>query len=121
MKSFKIIYYASTGLLSAMMLMSASMYFFDNATITEAFTSLGFPLYLIYPIAIAKILGVIALWIPNKPTLKEWAYAGFFFEFTLALSAHLNINDGQFGAAALALILLFASYFTYQKLTNTNS
>ena len=92
------------------------MYLFNNAMVAEEFTNLGFPTYIIYPLATAKILGLLALWFSKSSTLKEWAYAGFFFNVILALSAHLAISDGGFGGAAVALVLLFVSYFTWKKL-----
>ena len=78
--------------------------------VVATFTKLGFPAYIIYPLAMAKILGLIAIWTNKSKTLKEWAYAGFFFDFVLAASAHININDGEFGAAVFAMILLLLSY-----------
>ncbi|MDX1350723.1 MAG: DoxX family protein, partial [Putridiphycobacter sp.] len=105
-------------LLSALLVMSAGMYIFKNADITTTFQSLGYPVYIIYPLAIAKILAVIALWTPRMPTLKEWTYSALFFEFLLALSAHLNVGDGDFAGALVAIILLAISYFTYKKLAS---
>jgi hypothetical protein len=61
-------------------------------------------------------LGVIAILSKQSKTLKEWAYAGFFFDFLLALSAHLNVGDGEFIPATVAIILLFVSYFLDKKL-----
>ena len=112
----KLIFWISTGLLSLMMLGSAGMYFFNHAEVAKVFTSLGFPTFIIYPLAIAKILGLLAIWFGRSQKLKEWAYAGFFYDFTLALVAHLMVNDGQFGGAAMALVLLAASYYTHDKL-----
>lgn len=83
--------------------------------VRETFTSLGFPTYIIYPLAIAKILGLIAIWTGRSRTLKEWAYAGFFFDFVLAASAHLQIADGDHMAALIAIVLLLVSYYTYSK------
>lgn len=115
MKKYKIAYWISTGLLTALMLMSAGMYIFNNAEITKAFTSLGYPTYVIYPLATAKILGLVAIWINKFKTIKEWAYAGFFFNFTLAFFAHFMVSDGEAGGAVVALILLFTSCLTWKK------
>ena len=73
MKTNKIIFYASTGLLSALMLFSASMYVFNHEEIIKVFTSFGFPTYIIYPLAFAKIMGLIALWFFQKKRIGEWA------------------------------------------------
>ena len=116
MKSNKIIFYISTGLLSALMLYSASMYFFQHEDVAALFTSFGYPTYIIYPYAIAKILGIFALWNPNFKILKEWAYAGFFFAFILAFFAHYMVGDGEQYGALFAFILLMVSYFTNKKL-----
>jgi len=110
MKTNKIVYWISTGLLSAMMLMSAGMYFFNNAEVSKVFEALGYPSHIIIPLAIAKILGLVAIWSRKSKTLLEWAYAGFFFDFVLAFFAHVMVNDGEFAASAFATVLLLTSY-----------
>lgn len=104
------IYWITTVLLSLMMLMSAGMYIFDFETMADTFNRLGYPSFIIIPFAIAKILGVIAILTRKSELLKEWAYAGFFFDFLLAFQAHLNANDGGFGLPIFALVLLLSSY-----------
>ena len=42
----------------------------------------GYPVYLFTMLGVWKLLGVIALLVPGFPRLKEWAYAGFFFDLT---------------------------------------
>ncbi len=117
MKRNKIIYYISTGLLSLLLLFSAGMYLFNNAKISEMFNSFGYPTYIIYPYAIAKLLAILTLWIPNLDKLKEWAYAGLFFAFILAFFAHFMISDGEHMGALIAMILLVVSY-VFNKKTN---
>ena len=73
MKRDKIIYYVATGLLTLLMLFSVSMYLFNNAEIASVFNHLGYPEYLVYPLAVAKLLGLFALWNPKFEKLKEWA------------------------------------------------
>jgi len=118
MKKYQWTYRISTGLLSALMLMSAGMYIFNHAEVSQAFSNLGYPTYIIYPLAIAKILGLIAIWTDQSKALKEWAYAGFFFDFVLAFFAHVMVNDGEFAPAIVAILLLFTSYFSWKKLNN---
>jgi len=115
-KTSKIIYYTSTGLLTAIMLMSVGMYFFNHELVAESFTKLGFPAYLVYPLAIAKILGLIAIWTKKSDMLKEWAYAGFFFNLSLASSAHLIAQDTDAEYALMALVFLVISYVFERKL-----
>ncbi len=111
----KILYYVSTGLLTLLMLFSAGMYFFNNPSVVQAFTALGYPTYLIYPLATAKLLGLIAIWVKQPATLREWAYAGFFFNTSLAATAHLMVNDGSAPGAFIGLVLVILSYFSGQK------
>ena len=115
MKTQKIIYWVVTGLLSALVLMSAGMYIFKHGDIEKAFIHLGYPVYIIYPLAIAKILGVVAILSKLSPKLKEWAYVGFFFNFLLAFFAHIVVGDGEFPGALMALIFLAGSYYLDQK------
>ena len=116
MKKIKITYLVSTILLSLMMLMSAGMYLFNNEMVSGMFVTFGYPTYIIYPLAFAKIAGLIVIWLPNTNRLKEWAYAGFFFDFVLAFFAHFMINDGEHMGAIIALVLLLVSYFSKHKL-----
>lgn len=121
MKRDKIIYLVATGLLTALMLFSSSMYFFDHEMVSETFSSLGFPTYIIYPLAIAKLLGLVAIWTRKSRMLLEWAYAGFCFDFLLASSAHIIVKDGAHIAAIVALVLLFTSYFFGKRAYQSNA
>lgn len=114
MSKDKIIYYVSTGLITLLMLMSAGMYFFNYEEVSATFVSLGYPAYLVYPLAVAKLLGLVAIWSRLSNLLKGLAYAGFFFDFVLATAAHLAVGDGQFAPALVAIVLIVVSYF-YQK------
>ncbi len=116
MKKNKIIYYASTGLLTLLLLFSAGMYFFNHEEVKGMFASFGYPTYIIYPYGVAKILAIIALWSPNFKIVKEWAYAGLFFAFILAFFAHYMIGDGEQTGAVMAMILLIVSYIFNKKL-----
>ena len=115
MKIYKLIYYISTGLFTALMLFSISMYLLKTEDMAAGFDSFGYPAYLIYPLAAAKFLGLIALWFLRGKTVVEWAYAGFFFNALLAFFAHYMIGDGEHTGAVIALILLMSSYWSYKK------
>ena len=86
------------------------MYIFNTVEVENAFNALGFPVFLIYPMAAAKLLGLLAIWFRKSKVLTEWAYAGFFFNTLLAIGAHINVNDGEFGGALVACVLLLVSY-----------
>jgi len=116
MKRDRSIYYIATGLLTMLMLFSVSMYFFKHDDVSAMFTSFGYPTYIIYPYAVAKLLGLVALWNPNFKAIKEWAYAGFFFAFILAFFAHYKIGDGEQTGALIALVLLIVSYIFNRRI-----
>ena len=69
----KVIYWIATGLLSAFMLMNALMYVFQNQMVSDMFISLGYPTYIIYLLAVAKVLGIAAILTRRSMLLKEWA------------------------------------------------
>lgn len=118
MKTKKIIYWVSTGLISALMLMSASMYLFNYEEVSIVFLSLGFPVFIIYPLAAAKLLGITAIITRKAKTLTEWAYAGFFFDLLLAFGAHWIAKDGGFAPALVGLVLLLTSYLLAKEVRN---
>lgn len=115
-----IIFRIVTGLFSLMILGGVSQYFFNHEMVVGMFESLKFPTYLIYPMGIAKTLGIAAIWFSKSETLKEWAYAGFTFNLLLGISAHLNVADNEFAGATICLILLIGSYVFNRKLNQKN-
>lgn len=114
-----IIYRIITAFFSVMMLMGAGMYFFNHAEVELMFLALGFPTYVIYPLGIAKVLGLVAIWSNKSQALTQWAYAGYAFVFSLAISGHLVVADGGFAGAIMALVLMAVSYIFNRKLYGT--
>ena len=51
-----------------------------------------------------------------KETLKEWAYAGLFFDFILAAGGHIMADDGGYAPAIVAMVVLLVSYSYDRKL-----
>ena len=92
-------------------LFSAYNYFTKYDIMSGYFVKLGYPTYLVYPLAVAKILGVIAVLSRKSMMLKEWAYAGFFFDALLAFTAHKVAQDGAEMFATIALVSLVISRF----------
>jgi len=54
----------------------------------EVMRLLGYPPYILTILGVWKVLGAAALLAPGFPRLKEWAYAGVFFEMTGAAASH---------------------------------
>jgi hypothetical protein len=117
MKKTKILFWIFTGLFSAFMLSSA----IPNIMVTKEweaiFVQLGYPHYLIAFIGWAKLLGVIVILIPGFARLKEWAYAGFFFD--LVGATYSAISVGGFVPQMLIMLIPFGlgalSYLYHHK------
>lgn len=118
-KNNNIIYWVATGLLTALLLISAVLDIFYNDMVSATYARLGYPTNIIYPFGFLKILGLIAIWSKKANTLKKLAYAGFFFSFVLALGAHISENDGKFIPAVIGIILLAFSYMYNKKIISS--
>jgi hypothetical protein len=118
MKTLKISYWTTTGIFSAMMLLSGFMYF-TSPEVEKSFVHLGFPNYFRIELGIAKFLGAAILIIPIiSSRLKEWAYAGFGITLISACTAHLASVDpaSTWITTLVVLAILATSYITYHKL-----
>ncbi len=90
-----------------------------NGTIHEGITSLGYPIYFVGMLVFAKALGSIVLVAPQFPKkIKEWAYAGFAFDFIAAFfSMYFVMGVSMFLIIpVIAMLVLFVSYRSYHKL-----
>jgi hypothetical protein len=63
---------------------------------------LGYPTYFFAILGFWKVLGAIAILAPGFPRLKEWAYAGIFFDLTGAAAS--CAMSGGYGAYAFHVI-----------------
>jgi DoxX-like family len=74
-------------------------------------THLGYPLYLLVILGVWRVPGALALLAPRFPRLKEWAYAGAFFNYTGAAASHLLVGDhGQWLGPLIFSVLTLASW-----------
>jgi hypothetical protein len=76
-------------------------------------THLGYPVYFLTLLGIAKFLGAIAVLVPKFPVLKEWAYAGFFFIMSGAIFSHIAVGDAanELVPSLLLLVLTMISWY----------
>lgn len=112
MNKIKITYWISSLIACGIMAYSASMYFMNTDMIKGYFEMLHYPSYVVIPLAIAKILGIIAILSRKINFLKEWAYAGFLFDGILAFTAHIEAGDGGYLFSLIVIITTLVSYFT---------
>jgi VIT1/CCC1 family predicted Fe2+/Mn2+ transporter len=117
MKKNNIIYWTTTGLFSAMMLFSASMYF-TSPEVGAGFTKMGFQDAFRIELGIAKIIGALVLLIPFfKGSIKEWAYAGFGITLISASILHASIGDPTANIISPLIFLgvLAVSHISWKK------
>lgn len=70
---------------------------------------LGYPTYFFAILGFWKALGAIAILWPRFPRLKEWAYAGIFFDLTGAAASVAAVGGyGAYGFHVLAPLILAA-------------
>jgi len=85
----------------------------------EGTRHLGYPEYFGNALVVFKVLGTLILIIPQVPSrVKEWAYAGFAFDFIFACISHVAV-DGWVPLSffpLLVLAVLIVSYVYYHKL-----
>lgn len=68
---------------------------------------LGYPMYFFAILGFWKILGAIAILVPRYPRLKEWAYAGIFFDLTGAAASCAAVGGyGAYGFHVLAPLII---------------
>ena len=85
-KTINILYWVFTILFAALMIFSA----YGSILVNEDAKSLihdqlGYPMYFIPFTGYAKLIGAIVILIPGLKTIKEWAYAGLFFDLVGAV------------------------------------
>jgi DoxX-like family len=73
---------------------------------------LGYPSYFLVLLGTWKVLAAVALLIPGRALLKEWAYAGAFFTYTGAIASHLTTgyDVGEVGLLAVLTALTVLSW-----------
>ncbi len=100
-----ILFWIFTVLFCAFMMMSTIPNILSAPEWVEVFKMLGYPLYMLPFIGVAKLLGVIALLVPGFPRIKEWAYAGMFFDLTGAV--YSGLMTGGFNPQMLIMLVPF--------------
>ena len=117
MKKINIIYWTATILI---FLFEGVMPALTSQTemAKEGISHLGYPAYFGLMLTIFKVLGSLALIIPKVPArVKEWAYAGFTFNFIAAFISHWAVDgfSGQTCFPLIVLAVLIVSYVYYHK------
>jgi hypothetical protein len=129
MNKNKLIFRITTGLLALMYLGGGSRYFLEFQEMSDIYVTLQFPRWLHPLLGVTKFMAVISLLTilfdvkANPKWLKEWTYAGIFFNGTLALIAHLMIGEPFELAMPAIMVIVFViiSRVSWGKLNNATN
>jgi hypothetical protein len=122
LKRNKIIYWGLTGLLMVPGAGGGIVELFTDGpeAIVTTMVALGYPIYLMKILGFAKIMGGIAILTGKSPKLKEWAYAGFAFDFLGATASHVLAGDSANAVFPfLFFVALMISYGLWYKTAAT--
>src|SRR4026207_2048825 len=102
-KTINLIYWISTIIFAALMIFSAVGGLQpQQQAIQLMHDGLGYPVYFIQFISIAKLIGSIVILIPGLNRIKEWAYAGLFFDLASAIYSGIAAS-GKFDPMMLSM------------------
>lgn len=118
-KTTNTVYWVSTIIFAALMIFSAAGGLQPMPDAVKLMhDGLGYPVYFIQFISVAKLLGSIAILIPGLNRIKEWAYAGLFFDLAGAVYSGIA-SSGKFDPMMLSMLAWILpgilSYYLWQK------
>jgi hypothetical protein len=117
-RKLRLIYWLSTPIFLVLQGWAASQYLLEAPRMTATITGLGYPIYFMHMLGVAKLLGIAAIASGVSRPLKEWAYAGFTFDVCAAFVSHLSIGDSPLVALVPAafFVLQLSSYLAWKQL-----
>jgi uncharacterized membrane protein YphA (DoxX/SURF4 family) len=118
-KTTNILYWVFTILFAGLMIFSSVGGLGPNEqTLEMIHKGMGFPVFFIQFISYAKIAGAIAILIPGLSRIKEWAYAGLFFDLTgavVSIIASFGFNAGMLGMLMWFVTGILSYYFWVKR------
>lgn len=112
-KATKVIYWSGAVFMSIWFGLSGFCELTKNPLVWDLTVKLGYPPHFIYILGVAKLSGVVVLLVPNKLLrLKEWVFAGIFFDILFAFFSKIVVLG--FGATIDAIIAFTVINITYQ-------
>lgn len=117
-KTTKIIYWAGTIFMSLWFGASGFFELTKNPVVWDITQQLGYPPHFIYILGVFKIVGVLVLLLPNRLLrLKEWVFAGMFFDILFAFFSKIAVLGFPSTVDAIvAFSVLTVTYIMFRKL-----
>lgn len=117
-KTLKITYWTGAILISLWFGTSGFCELTRNPLVWDITLQLGYPAHFIYILGVAKLLGIAVLLTPGKLLrLKEWVFAGIFFDILFAFFSKIAVLG--FAAtidAIVAFTIITVTYIMFRKL-----
>jgi uncharacterized membrane protein YphA (DoxX/SURF4 family) len=76
--------------------------------VVQGFVQLGYPPYFVTILGFWKVAGAVTILVPRFPRVKEWAYAGIFFDLTGAAWSSAAVHGGAFHVLAPLVFAVLA-------------
>ena len=121
-KTANLIYWISTIIFAGLMIFSAAGGVQPTQPAIQLIhDQLGYPVYFIRFISVAKLIGSIVILIPGlNRSVKEWAYAGLFFDLTGAIYSGIALS-GKFDPLMITMLIwilpgILSYYYWHKKI-----
>ncbi|SEW08137.1 DoxX-like family protein [Chryseobacterium wanjuense] len=117
-KTTKIIYWSGAIFMSVWFGASGFFELTKNPVVWDITLQLGYPSHFIYILGVFKLAGILVLLLPNRLLrLKEWVFAGMFFDIIFAFFSKIAvIGFASAIDAIVAFTVLSVTYFMFRKL-----
>lgn len=117
-KTTKVIYWIGVILTSLWFGASGIFELTTNPIVWDITVQLGYPPHFIYILGVAKLSGIIVLLTPNRLLrLKEWVFAGIFFDILFAFFSKLSVLNFAAGTDAIvAFVMVTVTYIMFRRL-----
>jgi hypothetical protein len=118
MKKLNTWYWIAAIIFALMMIMDGFGGITQQEAGKEVLKHLGYPMYLLIIVGIAKLLGAASILQNKFVVIKEWAYAGFAINFIGAFASRAFVGDGisLLIPPLIALAIMFIPYILWKKL-----
>jgi hypothetical protein len=118
LKTTKLIYWIGAIFISLWFGASGFFELTRNPIVWDITVQLGYPPHFIYILGVAKLAGIIVLLTPNRLLrLKEWVFAGIFFDIIFAFFSKLSVLGFAAGTdAIIAFTAITVTYMMFRKL-----
>ncbi|AHM62755.1 hypothetical protein D770_22540 [Flammeovirgaceae bacterium 311] len=116
-RTIRLLYRSITTIFALFFLMDGAMGIMQIEEGQEIMRHLGYPVYVLTILGIAKASGAIALLQTKYSLLKEWAYAGFTFHFLGACLSRAFVGDsaGLVLSPLMFMGVMFLSFYLWKK------